>query len=640
MMWIKFYQLVLLGTLFFPAFEAAAGNLEQQRLIFLQAEKTIKAASKEEFAVISSNLKAYPLTPYLEYQWLGKHLAETVQVQAFLRNNKSSRYAGKLRQQWLNYLYKKQQWADFVQFSKSSKRKQQQCRYQWAQYQLNRKTIALTATKKIWLTGRSLPKDCDALLAKFTQSKFLTQKLIWQRFELAVKAKQLTLAKYLSGKLSSEAKKKQANIWLKVVNQPSRIASPDFLQGIAQPQHLAMRIYAMKRLISDDVDKAMLTWAEQKRLYPFNQVQLNRTDTAIAMQLAFNKSELAYGKFTQLKYHTASTRIWTVRAALIEHNWTHVQRALNKLSAKQMAKERWRYWQARAFAETGQSQKANTIYQKLAKERSYYGFMAANYLQQDYSLDDKPIVLDELKKMALLATKKFRVVQEFRAIQRENKAQANWWNALKGLSKKQVLLAAKIAQQWQWNKHAILTVARVRHWSDVELRFPVDFVGMVNKNAQLQQLEPAIIYALIRRESMFDEAARSPVGALGLMQVMPRTGKQIARQIKYPWRSTSVLLHADTNVKFGAYYIKQRLNEFDGRFALAAAAYNAGPHRVDKWLKMHRDYDADIWVETIPFKETRAYVAAVLSYALIYQKRLGEGSLTMADFMRDIQRVE
>jgi soluble lytic murein transglycosylase len=81
---------------------------------------------------------------------------------------------------------------------------------------------------------------------------------------------------------------------------------------------------------------------------------------------------------------------------------------------------------------------------------------------------------------------------------------------------------------------------------------------------------------------MFDPAVGSPAGALGLMQIMPATGKQIAKEIQHPWRSKSVLLQPAVNLQFGAYYYRQMLDKFDGHFALAAAAYNAGPHNVDK----------------------------------------------------------
>ena len=368
-----------------------------------------------------------------------------------------------------------------------------------------------------------------------------------------------------------------------------------------------------------------------------SQAQKNKVERSIAFQLAFYKSDQAYAQFGKLTKLDAVTRTWLVRAALIENDWAHVQEALDRLTSQEKQKQRWKYWQARTFLQTNQEQKGRAIFSELAKERSYHGYMAADYLQQDYRLEDKPIQIDKEKKRALLSTKTFEMIKEFRFLQLDKEAQLNWWDALRGRKGGDLLIAAKIAQQWKWHKLAILTVAQAKNWDDVVLRFPIDYADKIQENAHKQELDQSIIYGLVRRESMFDKMARSPVGALGLMQIMPRTGRQIAREIKFPWKSTSVLLEAPINIKFGAYYYKQMLDKFDGHFALAAAAYNAGPHRVIKWTDIERDYAADIWIETIPFKETRAYVSAVLTYALVYQNRLGIGALQMTDFMRDIQ---
>lgn len=643
MVGVRKYQGVLVALLLILGPECFAVTRAQERQMFLQIENQLMEGAVRDFTIMAEGLENYPLYPYLEYHWLRKNLKETTQIKVFLQKNKSSRYARKLRYKWLNYLYKHGKWHDFVKYSKASKRKSQQCRYQWARYQLNYKTKALTETQKIWLTGHSLPKACDPLLVKFTDSSLLTQALVWKRFKLAVTERQNKLATFLSKKLKSKQAKKQAKQWLQLVKNTERVGHANFMKNIPSTQQAEMVAYAMKRLISKNIKRALLLWEESKGQYAFTQAQIDKVQRSIALQLAFNKSDKAYAEFQKIKKLDSVTRIWMVRAALIEQNWHHVQVALNQLSMSEKKQERWRYWQARTFLQTNELEKGRAIYSELATERSYYGFIAADYLQQDYLLDNKPIIVEQKRKERLLSTKTFKMIEEFKALELREEAQLNWWDALRGLKEKDVLTAAKIAQQWQWNKLAILTVARVKHWDDVALRFPIDFADKIQENANLQALDQSIIYGLIRRESMFDHKAHSPVGALGLMQVMPRTGQQIAKEIKFPWKSTSILLEAPVNIKFGSYYYKQMLNEFNGHYALAAAAYNAGPHRVVKWLKIKQDYPADIWIETIPFKETRAYVSAVLTYALIYQNQLGKGQLTMADFMLNIRtnkRVE
>jgi soluble lytic murein transglycosylase len=164
-----------------------------------------------------------------------------------------------------------------------------------------------------------------------------------------------------------------------------------------------------------------------------------------------------------------------------------------------------------------------------------------------------------------------------------------------------------------------------------------DFLNSVKNNADRQSIDPAIIFGLIRQESMLDNNARSSVGARGLMQIMPKTGKQIASQLKEKWQSDDSLYNPEVNVRYGAYYFKQLLSSFNGNFALATAAYNAGPNRVKTWLPKDQAMSADIWIETIPFKETRKYVSSVVSYAMIYQHLIQSNVMKIKNLFTDIQ---
>jgi soluble lytic murein transglycosylase len=330
-------------------------------------------------------------------------------------------------------------------------------------------------------------------------------------------------------------------------------------------------------------------------------------------------------------------REWKVRAALFEQNWQHVADALAGLTIEEQQEPQWQYWQARSLIETGNVLQGQSIYNRLSEDRSYYGFMAADAVNKPYSLVDKPVFLagNVLEKLAQQTD--FKIIQELAILNREAEAKLQWWFTVKKLPKEQLMIAAKLAQQWQWDKVAIITLVKADYWDDLALRFPVNYLSQVQNNAYSQNLDPAIIFGLIRQESMLDKNARSEVGALGLMQIMPATGQQIARTLHESWQAESSLLNPDVNIKYGAFYYKQLLNRFDGHFALATAAYNAGPNRVVKWLPNDRSVPADIWIETIPFKETRKYVTSVLSYAIIYQQRIQRNALKITRLLFDIR---
>jgi len=624
------------GVIFFTligfSINVSANLLEQQRKDFVLAETMLEKGEMAKYFAIKPELKNYPLDFYLDYQYLSKNLSKDKQVRSFIKANKASRYSYKLHRQWLAYLYKTKQWHKFVKNYKSSASLTKQCQFQWARYQTAKKTSALKAMQALWMTGRPLPKSCDAILKKFSHSKFFTQKIIFQRFKNALKRGERKLATYLYKKITNKSMKQSANKWLKVA------ADANFIKQANLPKNQSeLFVYGTKRLINNNALEGMAFWDAKKKQYRVSGAQSYKLDRKIALQLAFNKSKLAYARLIKLNSVKDETlRTWTVRAALIEGNWQHVQIALDKLTKKEKASSRWRYWQARVFKELGEPAKGDVLFSKLAKTRGFYGFVSADRMKLGYSLGDNPIKVTDKQQKNLLATRSFTIINEFKALDRTKLAQLYWKSNLARLNKAELLVSAKIAQQWGWNKVAILSVAQAKHWSDVGLRFPVEYESDVTKNALLNELPSSIIYGLIRRESMFDPSAQSPVGALGLMQIMPATGKRIVKDLKGKWRSKSILLHAESNVKFGSFYYKQMLNKFDGNYVLAAAAYNAGPHRVKRWLNFDDSLPSDIWMETIPYKETRGYVAAVLTYAMIYQQRLEEKKTLISDFLMDV----
>lgn len=140
--------------------------------------------------------------------------------------------------------------------------------------------------------------------------------------------------------------------------------------------------------------------------------------------------------------------------------------------------------------------------------------------------------------------------------------------------------------------------------------------------------EPALTLAVIRQESGFDEAARSRAGALGLMQLMPATARGVARGLRIGYGRGRLTADPDYNMRLGSSYLKTQLDKFGGDYVLALAAYNAGPHRVTRWLKERgdpRESEVDMidWIERIPFAETRNYVQRVLESLHVYRLRLG-----------------
>ena len=628
--WLRSLLLCSLSFLSCPVFSAP---LDQQRQDFLLAEKLLEQGNEQAFLTLSSTLTDYPLYPYLQYQWLKNNLSQTDKVLGFLSDYNDTRYADLLRSKWLVYLGDNERWGEFIRYYQADEDTALECRFFWANYKLGNQQLALNEAKRLWAIGSTLPKECDGLLSALALSPELTPDLIWQRFESALKKDNKTLASTVQ-QLLDKSGQALAEVWLQVHKKPELILDSQFLNGNERQG----RIFAhgVDRMAKSDLDFAITVWDSKKQTLVIDGQTVGQLERTLALALAHARDDRAYNRLNQLLAADADVREWKVRSALLEQNWPHVAQALAGLTIEEQQQPQWQYWQARALIETGDAPQGQSIYNRLSEDRSFYGFMAADAVMKPYSLIDKPVLLADNALATLTQKADFKVVQELAFLNRDAEAKRQWWFAVNKLSKEQQMIAAKLAQQWQWDQVAIMTLVKTDYWDDLALRFPVTYLSQVQSNAGRQELDPAIIFGLMRQESMLDQNAMSAVGARGLMQIMPETGQQIARKLNEPWQAENSLFNPDVNIKYGAFYYKQLLTRFDGHFALAMAAYNAGPNRVSKWLPNDKSVPADIWIETIPYKETRKYVMSVLSYSIIYQQRIQRNGLKMTRLLFDV----
>lgn len=615
-------------------FSAFASELDRQRLDFLRAEQLLLQPASEELPGLLDGLSNYPLYPYLKSQWLKKNPDQTEQIEQFLERYPNNRYADQLRSKWLQYLAGQERWPEFLAHYPETDALDLQCLFNQAQYITGQKPVALAAAKKLWLLGTELPSECNYLMNAFKSSDEFSNKLIWQRFDLALQNKKVNLAESLKGLLTGR-EQSAAKFWLQLHANPELINSSEFQRQAPAVKGL-MFAHAVLRLAVKNPSYASLIWDNKAKQFELDEAHRQQVEHDIALALAKQKGYGAFSRLMRVSLVDEEVKEWRLRSALFEADWTHVLEAIARLDANDRALPKWRYWQSRALWLQGKQEQALPLFRQLAAKRDYYGFLAADFAGLEYQLEDHPLMMQPEAITALLETGALKIVQELRYHHRGHEAEAQWWYLIKRLDKAQIAVAAKIAQQWQWRPIDIFTVVKAELWDDVDLRFPMLYQQYVQQNAALHEVDPALVFGLIRQESAFAPDAASSVGARGLMQIMPTTGMQIARELKESWGSKESLFNPEINIKYGSYYYSKLVRRFAGHFALAAAAYNAGPKRVDSWLPEQKPVPADIWIETIPFKETRKYVSAVLTYAIIYQQRLQRNNYRIRDFMRDV----
>ena len=610
--------------------------LDHYRDNFLQVEKLIKKGNETQFIDKLSGLSEYPLYPFLMYQWLGKKLHHTSEIQTFLSNFPDNHYAILLRNNWLEYLAKRQAWQEIISFYQDNGDIAAKCRYYWALYSTEKKKKALYGMTKIWTTAQRLPNSCNSLEKEFVKSSLLTNKMKWQRFELALKQNNIKLAKQLL-RLFTKQHKTTAAFWLKIHINPRLVAQKKPWLKHENDKSALIFAHGVDRLARKNLSSAIKVWDERKKEFNLRKLRMQEVERELAIWMVVKRDKSAYSRFNRLVFSDQEIREWRVRAALLENNWAHVISALNRLNNLEKIKPKWQYWRARAYWETGEEYLAKRIFSDLADKRSFYGFVAADYIGQDYQLTEKKVKLPQFILTNFAKNNEFKAVQEFMYFKRSREARKQWLSALKILPEWQIPAAAFLAQEQGWDQLATETIRLAGHKKDVGLRFSLAYRNQVTKYARQRKIDPSIVFSLIRRESAFNKNAVSRVGARGLMQIMPKTGKFIAKKLKESWRTVEMLFDPETNLRFGTFYYKHMLNRFSGNFALAAAAYNAGPHRVNRWLPDSQTLPADIWIEMIPFDETRNYVVAVLTNALIYQHRLKRNGLKITDLLKDIR---
>ena len=623
---------------FFWSGHCSASDLAQQRIDFVRAEAALNGTDTATYLGIDSALESYPLFPYLRYLELKRNLSDGPRIETYLQRYPSIRYAKLLRSHYLAHLAKTQQWRRFVKNYVESTNTKQRCLYNWALFQTGQRKIALQGAAKLWLVGKSQPNECNPLFYVLKSDPNFDAELVWRRFQLALQSRHLGLAKYLARQLSGSDKNFAAEA-IRLHQKPGQVKlCPVWRSNTAKGAWAVM--HGVDRLARTEPWVAQQLWEKRGSALAANRDDTARLEKRLAMGLVYRHHPYAFKAMQRIGSKADSTiRVWRVRAALVNQNWSQVKQALDELDPTEQSETKWQYWRARLLEVKGKQDEARSFYNNIAGERDFYGFLAADRLNTDYKFSNHAITPkpDEMAKMETRLG--FQMVKEFLYFDRLADARLQWWSVFNQLDKSEKRTAAKIAQKWGLVQTAIFSVAKAKAWDDLDLRFPVLYRDPINKYAQLQKISTPMVFGLIRQESVFDEQIVSSAGARGLMQIMPATGRQIAKQFNERWRSSKQLFEPDRNIKYGVSYLGGLLQRFNQNFALAAAGYNAGPHRVDSWLKNRGAVDTDIWVETIPFKETRKYVRRVLAYSLIYQHQLGDQIRRISTYIPRINRT-
>ena len=613
----------------------------QQRELFKQAENAIAHNDKERFKRLIVSLEGYPVVAYLHYDDLKSRLnrAQKSEIKSFLDEYKDYPFAYRLRGKWLDKLAKRKQWDDYLDFYQGQKNTRHRCLSLTARIETGRQLIGINKDiALLWNTGYSQPEECDQPFNLYLSTVDNRSQVLWERIEKAFKARRPSLARYLAKKMDPEDRE-LVETWYRAHRKPSTVLS-QLSNSEDLPINRKIIQHAVDRLARRTSLKAKDFWDEIQHKFTFTENEKDKLNKRIALSAAYQHKAESKELLEQLpdKLKSDNAHLWLARIHLRDEDWIGLIKTIIAMPEHLKKETEWEYWLARAYDQAGLSATAFSSYARLAGKSSYYGFLAADRIKTGYTITQQQAsdktAIDEPK----ILSKNIHLLRarELFFLERQLDARREWFQAIRKLNQEEIKQAATMASSWKWHDNAIKTVAKTSHRSDYDLRFPMPYQNLVMKNVKQNDLDPSVVYGVIRRESLFDPLAKSRVGALGLMQLMPATARKVAQSLGLKRPRQADILNIDNNIKLGTKYFKTVLNRFDKNVSLAAAAYNAGPSNVKKWLPDGESLPADQWVETVPFKETRNYIQAVLAYATIFDKHLGQ-KVKISSRMQDVK---
>jgi soluble lytic murein transglycosylase len=622
-------SLVLASILMFIALVASADD----RSDFLAAEQALKRGDRALFESLAVHLRDYPLYPYLRFADLTDNLETTsdAAIEDFLGADPDSPLATRLRLAYLRRLAAAERWSDYARLYRPDDSQERRCLFLRALVETGRANEAMPQVAPLWRVAHSQPDACDPLFTVWRQAGHLTTELIWARIRLAMEAGQLDLARALGQFLPDPERPWHAR-WLAVEKTPALVLDDSQFAG-EHPLRAAILAHGIDRLARRSPEDAAQALMQRRDWLTVDAAATNRACAAVGRALAStgDRLGLAYWDGLQETRENLPEQESRLRAAIELKAWDWLAKWIARMPDSDEKRDRWLYWLGRAEEKLGRASEARGSFEQAARQRSFWGFMAADRIGQPYRLDHAPTPAEPERIRRLVLSPAFRRIQELRRLERETDVRREWRALTSNLETADLLAAAYIADVLRWHDQAIFTLARTGYWDDLDLRFPLRYRDLVTEQAWQTGIDADWIFAVIRQESVFARTVASSAGAIGLMQLMPKTAAEVAMELDLAAPSRRDLFDPALNIALGSTYLARMRDRFSHP-ALATAAYNAGPQRVARWLPA-TCLDADLWIAQIPFKETRGYVERVLSYRVIYAARLGLAPIRLSELL-------
>ncbi|WP_437614355.1 murein transglycosylase [Erwinia sp. V71] len=629
------WQYWIIGTfLTAMAGSVQADSLDAQRERYQQIKQAWDNNQMATVEQLMPTLRDYPLYPYLEYRQLAQNLDQetSLAVNNFAQQHPTLPPVRSLPARFVNELARRQDWNGLLAFSpEAPKPVAARCNWYYAKWATGQQQVAYTGAQDIWLTGTSLPATCDKLFSVWQDAGQRTPITTLERIRLALKAGNTSLVNFLAKQLPADYQT-IATALIDLQKDPRNV---DAFARTVGPTDFTRQatIIAFTSLARQDAENARAMLPTLVRLQKMSEQEKQALDEIVVWRMMGSDTTAEQARWRDnVVMRSESTALIErrVRMALGENDRRGLNTWLARLPLEDKQKDEWQYWQADLLLEQGRKEEANGILQKLMQERGFYPMVAAQRLGVAY-----PLQVDKAPRPqgSLVQGTEIARVRELMFWGMDNLARSEWAYLVASKTQPEQQMLARYALDQGWWDLSVQATISGKLWNSLEERFPLAWQDQFKRYTGDKGIPQSYAMAIARQESAWNPKARSPVGASGLMQIMPATAQHTVKMFSIPgYVNSSQLFDPQTNIQIGTQYLEYVYQQFDQNRIFASAAYNAGPSRVRTWQGNSAGrLDSVAFIETIPFSETRGYVKNVLAYDAYYRHFMGQPDKIIAD---------
>ncbi|UUM30113.1 murein transglycosylase [Vibrio japonicus] len=608
------------------ATSSMATNLSHQREVYDQAQEYLDHKQIDKYQEIRGQISDYPLTPYVDYRAFLVDLSQRSpkEVEQFMQSHKDFPFSARISAPYLSSLARTNQWKTLLEFQTTvPKGETYQCHYYTALYKQGNKAEAFKGAELLWQSGGSVSEACDSLFGAWNDAGLRTDEHIIGRMLLSFESRNGSMMGYLAKLLASKEAKQQA------IEMKALFDKPETVLEFAQ-QHPQTSFYQQQtKLALQKLARQNVVLAQSKLTQVATAQKLTASDEqSLADYIAFrliNTNNRALIKWRDSKIATTgnvSLLERRIRLSIQHADWKGVKKWISLLPEEPKQSLRWQYWLGRSELATGKTLEGQQRLEALVGQRNFYSVAAAKEVKRSINYPVTTIQLDKQSIQPFMRS--LARIEELVERDKIAAAKSEWRWLLSKVDENQKEMLAAYASYKNWHNLSVTATIEAKMWDNMQLRFPIAHHKWFNFYGEKHSIDPITLMSLARQESALDVEAKSPVGARGIMQIMPSTAKYTARKYEINYSGSNELFEVGKNIEIGSHYLKGLLEQYDNNRIFALAAYNAGPHRVKTWRnRTQGQLDAYSFIEAIPFNETRGYVQNILMFETYYRDLMG-----------------